>query len=126
MIKDKKMIRVIVEDCVKKVPNRFELVLIAVQRSRELTAGAPSKIGNSSNRKDRTAVIALREIAEGVLDVEEEKDTFISRFQKSRDDDEIEVTEVKVAEKEWDEATTKPIEDGVEKETKEPAPTKEE
>ncbi len=55
------MARVTVEDCVDKVPNRFELVLLAAHRAREITAGAPLTIDRD---KDKNPVVALREIAE--------------------------------------------------------------
>lgn len=58
------MARVTVEDCVEKVPNRFELVALAARRSRELALGAPLSIARD---RDKNPVVALREIAEGTL-----------------------------------------------------------
>ncbi len=55
------MARVTVEDCVDKVPNRFELVLLASHRAREIAAGAPLTI---SRDNDKNPVVALREIAD--------------------------------------------------------------
>ncbi len=55
------MARVTVEDCVDKVPNRFELVLLAAHRAREVASGAPLTIGRDD---DKNPVVALREIAE--------------------------------------------------------------
>src|SRR5260370_35706361 len=55
------MARVTVEDCVLKVPNRFELVLLAAQRAREITSGAPLPLDRDD---DKNPVIALREIAD--------------------------------------------------------------
>jgi len=55
------MARVTVEDCVDKVPNRFELVLLASHRSREIAAGSPMTIERDN---DKNPVVALREIAE--------------------------------------------------------------
>ena len=55
------MARVTVEDCVLKVPNRFELVLLAAQRAREISAGAPLTLERDN---DKNPVVALREIAE--------------------------------------------------------------
>ena len=55
------MARVTVEDCIKRVPNRFELVLLAVQRARNLGDGSPLAVLRDS---DKNPVIALREIAE--------------------------------------------------------------
>ena len=53
------MARVTVEDCVVKIPNRFELVLLAAQRAREITSGAPMTVERDD---DKNPVIALREI----------------------------------------------------------------
>ncbi len=55
------MARVTVEDCVQKVPNRFELVMVASQRSREISAGAEPKVDRDN---DKNPVVALREIAD--------------------------------------------------------------
>ena len=55
------MARVTVEDCVLKVPNRFELVLLAAQRARDIAAGAPLTVEKDN---DKNPVIALREIAD--------------------------------------------------------------
>ena len=55
------MARVTVEDCVQRVPNRFELVMLASQRSREISAGAEPKLERDN---DKNPVVALREIAE--------------------------------------------------------------
>ena len=58
------MARVTVEDCVIKVPNRFELVLLAAQRAREITSGVPLSIDRDD---DKNPVVALREIAAGSI-----------------------------------------------------------
>ncbi len=55
------MARVTVEDCVDKVPNRFELVMLAAHRAREIAAGAPITIDRDN---DKNPVVSLREIAE--------------------------------------------------------------
>jgi DNA-directed RNA polymerase subunit omega len=57
--------RVTVEDCIDKVPNRFDLVLIASQRTRQLAAGATKTV---EAENDRPPVLALREIAAGTVD----------------------------------------------------------
>ena len=59
------MARVTVEDCIEKVPNRFELVMLAVQRSRDITAGIRPSIPRDG---DKNPVIALREIAESSVE----------------------------------------------------------
>ena len=56
------MARVTVEDCVDKVPNRFELVMLAAHRAREISAGSPLTVDRDN---DKNPVVALREIAEG-------------------------------------------------------------
>lgn len=57
------MARVTVEDCVEKIPNRFELVLVAAKRARKLTTGAAQPCLDWEN--DKATVLALREIAAG-------------------------------------------------------------
>jgi len=61
------MARVTVEDCVEKVPNRFELVLLAAQRARNLSRGEELTIDRDN---DKNPVIALREIAEETIPLE--------------------------------------------------------
>ena len=60
------MARVTVEDCVLVVPNRFELCLVANSRAKNILSGAPTTL----NVKEKPSVIALREIAEGLVDVD--------------------------------------------------------
>ena len=55
------MARVTVEDCVDKVPNRFELVMLAAHRAREISAGGPITVARDN---DKNPVVSLREIAE--------------------------------------------------------------
>jgi DNA-directed RNA polymerase subunit omega len=69
------MARVTVEDCIDKIPNRFELVLLAAQRTRELFAGALPTV---SRDNDKNPVIALREIAEEAVPVDTLKARFIN------------------------------------------------
>ena len=81
------MARVTVEDCVLKVPNRFELVMVAAQRSRDISAGSPLTVERDN---DKDPVIALREIAEETVDVEELHDALIRSMQKHVEIDEPE------------------------------------
>jgi DNA-directed RNA polymerase subunit omega len=60
------MARVTVEDCVQKVPNRFELVLLAAQRARNLSRGEELSIDRDN---DKNPVVALREIADDTIDL---------------------------------------------------------
>ena len=78
------MARVTVEDCVTVVQNRFELCLVASSRAKSILSGASTKL----NRKEKPAVIALREIAEGMVDVEAIK-TSILRSIKNRGINEV-------------------------------------
>lgn len=65
------MARVTVEDCLKNVKNRFELVIIAAKRARQLMRGKDPKVPWDN---DKSTVVALREIAEGFVDVTETKE----------------------------------------------------
>jgi len=81
------MARVTVEDCVVKVPNRFELVLVAAQRAREITAGAPLAVDRDD---DKNPVVALREIADDAVGIDRLKDSLIRGMQKHVEVDEPE------------------------------------
>ena len=87
------MARVTVEDCVDKVENRFELVLIASHRARMIAAGAPTMVDRDN---DKNPVIALREIAESALVPEDLKEDFIQSLQKQVEVDEPEAETVPV------------------------------
>jgi DNA-directed RNA polymerase subunit omega len=81
------MARVTVEDCVDKVPNRFELVLLAAHRARELSAGSPITIERDN---DKNPVVALREIAEETLTSMQLRESTIERYQSQIEVDEPE------------------------------------
>ncbi len=81
------MARVTVEDCVLRVPNRFELVLLAGQRAREITAGSPLSLDRDD---DKNPVVALREIAEDAVSLEHLKDALVRGMQKHVEMDEPE------------------------------------
>ena len=85
------MARVTVEDCVLKVPNRFELVMVAAQRARNLGAGTPLTVDRDD---DKNPVIALREIAEGTVDLGELENSLIRGLQKVVETDEPESDEL--------------------------------
>lgn len=85
------MARVTVEDCVDKVPNRFDLVLLAAHRARAMSAGEPITVERDN---DKNPVVALREIAdEGVLP-ETLREDYITSLQKYADTDEPEEDEL--------------------------------
>jgi DNA-directed RNA polymerase subunit omega len=73
------MARVTVEDCVKKVPNRFDLILLASGRAKSLAAGNPLTVERDN---DKNTVVALREIEEGTIDLSVIRDNVIGGMQK--------------------------------------------
>ena len=83
------MARVTVEDCVKKIPNRFDLVIAAAQRSREISNGIAIEVDRDN---DKNPVVSLREIACEAVDAESLKERFIRSMQKNlnKEDNEIE------------------------------------
>ena len=87
------MARVTVEDCVDKVSNRFELVLLASHRARTISAGAPITIERDN---DKNPVVALREIAEETISPEDVKEGLIHSMQKYVDVDDPEEEAVPV------------------------------
>ncbi len=82
------MARVTVEDCVDKIPNRFDLVLIAAQRAREISGGAELTVDRD---RDKNPVVALREIAEQTVVPAILHETIITSMQRvlPEDDDEV-------------------------------------
>ncbi len=82
------MARVTVEDCVDKIPNRFDLVLIAAQRAREISGGAELTVDRD---RDKNPVVALREIAEQTVVPSILHETIITSMQRvlPEDDDEV-------------------------------------
>ena len=82
------MARVTVEDCVDKIPNRFDLVLAAGFRARQLSGGAEPMLERD---RDKNPVVALREIAAKSLKPDELKEEFIRSLQKHAEVDEPEV-----------------------------------
>ena len=83
------MARVTVEDCVDKVPNRFDLVLYSGFRARQLSGGAEPMVDRD---RDKNPVVALREIAAKVLVPEEVREEYIRSLQKHAEVDEPEET----------------------------------
>jgi len=81
------MARVTVEDCVDKIPNRFELVLIAAHRARTLRGGSAITI---ERENDKDAVVALREIAEKTISPDDMRERFIHSIQEQVEIDEPE------------------------------------
>ena len=93
------MARVTVEDCVIKVPNRFELVLLAAQRAREVTAGAQITLERDN---DKNPVVALREIADETIAHDNLQNALIKGMQKHVEIDEPEEdTEIEIGAQQW-------------------------
>ena len=94
------MARVTVEDCVLKVTNRFELVMVAAQRARRIGTGAPLTIDRDN---DKNSVVSLREIAEDTVQVEDLKEDLIRSHQRvfAIEDDQDDVMEEMEGEEEW-------------------------
>ena len=84
------MARVTVEDCVEKIPNRFELVMLAAQRARNISAGAELTIDRDN---DKNPVVALREIAEQTVDYDDLRNGMVSGLQRHVEADEPEEAE---------------------------------
>jgi len=85
------MARVTVEDCVDKIPNRFDLVLLAAQRARQISGGAELTLDRD---RDKNPVVALREIAEETVVPEELKEALIGNMQKVQVDDDDAIDEM--------------------------------
>jgi DNA-directed RNA polymerase subunit omega len=85
------MARVTVEDCVDKIPNRFDLVLLAAQRAREISGGAEITLERD---RDKNPVVALREIADQTVRPENLKESVISSLQRVLPDDDDEADEI--------------------------------
>lgn len=81
------MARVTVEDCVDKVPNRFELVMLAAHRAREIAAGAPITIDRDN---DKNPVVSLREIADETQSADDLRERLIESNQNQIEVDEPE------------------------------------
>jgi DNA-directed RNA polymerase subunit omega len=73
------MARVTVEDCIERVPNRFELVLMAAQRAKQLSSGAMLTLDRD---RDKNPVVALREIAEGTVATESLRESVLRSYQR--------------------------------------------
>ena len=81
------MARVTVEDCVLRVPNRFELVMYAARRARDIAAGSTLSVERDN---DKNPVVALREIADGTVITDELNTRIIQSMQKHAEVDEPE------------------------------------
>lgn len=73
------MARVTVEDCILNIPNRFDLVVTAAQRAKQISSGMPLTIDRDN---DKDAVVSLREIADKTIDLSIVQEEIIQHFQK--------------------------------------------
>ena len=81
------MARVTVEDCVDKIPNRFDLVLLSAQRARQISGGAELTIDRD---RDKNPVVALREVAETTVKPRELEESLIGSLQRVQvDEDDV-------------------------------------
>lgn len=112
------MARVTVEDCITKIPNRFELLLLAAHRARAIASGETLTVERDN---DKNPVIALREIAEESIDLEELSERVIQGLQKHVEIDEPDEEDLSLLmpTQGWGEAETAPVESAVDVEVAE-------
>lgn len=94
------MARVTVEDCILKIPNRFELVMVASQRAREIGSGAPLIVDRDN---DKNPVVSLREIADTDLSLDGLREALVKNHQKviELEEEEEDIIDVMEGESEW-------------------------
>lgn len=81
------MARVTVEDCIERIPNRFQLVLLAAHRARMIRQGSPLTIDRDN---DKDPVVALREIAEEAIDLDAVRESYVGTLQEVQPGEETE------------------------------------
>ncbi|MBR1648548.1 MAG: DNA-directed RNA polymerase subunit omega [Alphaproteobacteria bacterium] len=93
------MARITVEDCIDKIPNRYDLVMISTQRAKDIAAGSPITVERDN---DKNPVVALREIAEETINIEDLQKSLVLGLQKHVEvrEPEEEEMEILAAEKE--------------------------
>ncbi len=94
------MARVTIEDCIDKLDNRFELVMVAAQRARKIGSGSPLTIERDN---DKNPVVSLREIADETVSIDEYKEELVRNHQRiiESDDEDDEVIDLMEGEEEW-------------------------
>lgn len=95
------MARVTVEDCIERLPNRFELVMVAAQRARKIGSGAALTIERDN---DKNPVVSLREVAGETVGIDELKEELVRNHQRivaMDDDDDEDVIQMMDGEEEW-------------------------
>ena len=88
------MARITVEDCLKKIDNQYDLVLLAKERTSQLNSGAEMLVEKDN---DKNTVIALREIGEGKVDPEELKNSAVVKLRKEPNESDEEVVEEEIS-----------------------------
>ena len=88
------MARITVEDCLKKIDNQYDLVLLAKERTSQLNSGAEMLVEKDN---DKNTVVALREIGEGKLSIDELKKNAVLRLRKEPNESDEEVIEEEVS-----------------------------
>ncbi|MDP7122739.1 MAG: DNA-directed RNA polymerase subunit omega, partial [Alphaproteobacteria bacterium] len=88
------MARVTIEDCITKIPNRFDLVMMAARRARDISAGAELTLERD---RDKNPVVALREIADETVSLEGLEETIIQTLQKFVESEEPEEEAVELS-----------------------------
>lgn len=84
------MARVTVEDCIEKVPNRFELVLLSARRARAISSGAAITVDRDN---DKNPVVALREIADDTVDRDTLREDVIAGLQRHAESEDVDLPE---------------------------------
>ena len=87
------MARVTVEDCIDKIPNRYELLMVAAQRAKDISSGCPLTVDRDN---DKNSVVALREIAEETVSIEELQRSLVMGLQKYVEVEEPEEEELEI------------------------------
>ncbi len=87
------MARVTVEDCVDKIPNRYELLMVAAQRAKDIASGAPLTL---SRDNDKNSVVALREIADETVSIEDLQRSLVLGLQKFVEVEEVQEEELEI------------------------------
>jgi DNA-directed RNA polymerase subunit omega len=101
------MARVTVEDCVTRIPNRFELVMMAARRARDIVGGAELSLDRDN---DKNTVVALREIAERTLPLEDLRESLVKGHQRQVEVDEPDddIAEIMAGEQAWTDLASAP------------------
>ena len=100
------MARVTTEDCIDKVPNRFDLVMLAAYRAREISSGESLTIDRDN---DKNPVVALREIAEETQSAEDLLERTISSLQRQNEVDEPDDDEMSLLSRHFEQGLTRPL-----------------